>query len=70
MPRSKFWKSENDHTSWTEWNIVMKSRKHIDIDKIQSKGLSLSFVVDRGFAEIQILKKVKLALSLELFGIF
>ena len=28
------------------------------------------FGLGRGFAEVQILKKVKMALSLELFGIF
>ena len=30
----------------------------------------MTFGVGRGFAEVQILKKVKLALSLEPFGIF
>ena len=30
----KFWKSENDPISWTEWNIVMKFWIHIDIDKM------------------------------------
>ena len=32
LPSSKFWKSENGPTSWTEWNIVMKFCIHIDID--------------------------------------
>ena len=33
-PSSKFWKSENDPISWTEWNIVMKFCIHIGIDKM------------------------------------
>ena len=32
LPSSKFWKSENDPISWTEWNIVMKFCIHIYID--------------------------------------
>ena len=32
LPSSKFWKSENGHISWTEWNIVMKFCIHIGID--------------------------------------
>ena len=31
LPSSKFWKSENGHIFWTEWNIVMKFCIHIDI---------------------------------------
>ena len=30
----------------------------------------MTFGIGRGFAEVQILKKVKLALSLEAFGLF
>ena len=33
LPSSKFWKSENDPISWTEWNIAMKFCIHIGIDK-------------------------------------
>ena len=37
---SKFWKSVNGAISWTEWNIVMKFCKHIDIDKMYPMRLS------------------------------
>ena len=30
----QFLKSENGPIYWTEWNIVMKFCRHIDIDKI------------------------------------
>ena len=38
LPSSKFWKSDNG--AWTEWNIVMKFCKHIDIDKMYPMRLS------------------------------
>ena len=34
LSSSKFWKSDNDAISWTEWNIVMKFCIDIDIDKM------------------------------------
>ena len=34
LPSSKFWKSENDPISSTEWNIVMKFCIHIGIDNM------------------------------------
>ena len=40
LPSSKFWKSDNDAISWTEWNIVMKFCVHIDIDKMYSIRMS------------------------------
>ena len=40
LPSSKFWKSDNDAISWTEWNIVMKFCIHIDIDKMYPMILS------------------------------
>ena len=40
LPSSKFWKSDNDTISWTEWNIVMKFCIHIDIDKMYPMRLS------------------------------
>ena len=40
LPSSKFWKSDNGATSWTEWNIVMKFCIHIDIDKMYPMRLS------------------------------
>ena len=43
---------------------------HIDIDKMQPMSYQMTFGIGRGFAEVQILKKVKLALSHDLFGIF
>ena len=32
LPSSKFWKSENGHIPWTEWNIMMEFCIHTDID--------------------------------------
>ena len=40
LPSSKFWKGDNGAISWTEWNIVMKSCIHIDIDKMYPMRLS------------------------------
>ena len=34
LPSTKFWKSENGLTSWTEWNILMDFCVNIDIIKI------------------------------------
>ena len=82
LPSSKFWKSDNGAISWSEWNIVMKFCRHIDIDKIYRMRLSndiwdwlsfcrgsnsekvkkyckMTFIIGRGIAERQILKKWK-----------
>ena len=34
LPSAKFWKSENDLISWTEWNILIDFCINIDIVKI------------------------------------
>ena len=34
LPRFKFWKSENNPISWTEWNILINFCVNIDIKKI------------------------------------
>ena len=89
---SKFWKSDNDAISWTEWNIVLKFCIHIEIDKMYLMRLSndiwgwLSFcrgsnskksesiakwIYHRSrLCRAPISEKVKIALSLELSGIF
>ena len=56
---SKLWKSDNGAISWTELNIVMKFCIHIDIDKMYPMRLS-NDIWDWVFAEVQILKKVRL----------
>ena len=92
LSSSRFWKSDNGAISWTELNIVMKFCIHIDIDKMYPMRLSNDIWDWLVFAEVQILKKVrllqndiyhrsrlcrapnsekvKMALSLELSGIF
>ena len=34
LPSAKFWKCENGHISWAEWNILINFCINIDIDKI------------------------------------
>ena len=46
---------------------MTKFSMHIDIDKMYSKNYQMTFVIDRGFAEVQ---SQKIAPSLEPFGIF
>ena len=54
-------KSENSHISWTEWNIVMKFCIHIGIlTRCSPWDCQMTFGIGRGFAEIQILKKLKI----------
>ena len=61
LPSSKFWKSENGPISWTEWNIVMKFCIHIGIlTRCSPWDCQMTFGIGRGFAEVQILKKVKI----------
>ena len=71
LPSSKFWKSENGPISWTEWNVVMKFCIHIGIlTRCSPWDCQMIFGIARGFAEVQNLEKVKLALFLGPFGIF
>ena len=60
LPSSKFWKSDNGAISWTEWNIVMKFCIHIHIDKMYPMRLSNDIWDWLSFAEVRILKKVRL----------
>ena len=61
LPSSKFWKSENGPISWTEWNTVMKFCIHIGIlTRCSPWNCQTTFGIGRGFAEVQILKKVKI----------
>ena len=53
VPSSKFWKSEYGRTELT---IVMKLCIHIDIDKSSPRDCQMSFGIDWGVAEVQILK--------------
>ena len=53
-------KSDNGAISWTERNIVMKFCIHIDIDKMYPIRLSNEIWDWLSFAEVQILKKVRL----------
>ena len=59
LPSSKFWKSENGSISWTESNIVMKFCIHIGIlTNCSPWDCQMTFGIGRGFAEVQILKKM------------
>ena len=61
LPRSKYWKSENGPISWTDWNIVMKFCIYIGIlTRYSPWDCQMTFGIGRGFAEVQILKKVKI----------
>ena len=61
LPSSKFWKSENGPISWTEWNIVMKFCIHIGIlTRCSPWNCQMTFGIGRGFAEVQILKNMKI----------
>ena len=61
LPSSKFWKSENGHVSWTEWDIVMKFCIHIGIvTRCSPWDCQMTFGIGWGFAEVQILKEVKI----------
>ena len=61
LPSAKFWRSENGPISWSEWNIVMKFCIHIGIlTRCSQWDCQITFGIGRGFAEIQILKKVKI----------
>ena len=61
LPSSKFWKSENGPISWTEWNIVMTFCIHIGIlTRCSPWDCQMTFGIGRGFAEVQILKTVKI----------
>ena len=68
LPSSKFWKSDNDVISWTEWNIVMKLCIHIDIDKMYPMRLSndiwdwLSFCRDSNSERSETIAKWHLSL--------
>ena len=70
LPSSKFWKSENGPISRTLKNIVIKFAYTLILPRCSQWDCQMIFGIGRGFAEVQILKKVKLALSLEPFGIF
>ena len=70
LPSSKFWKSENGPIPSTVKNIVMKFAYTLILTRCSQWDCQMIFGIGRGFAEIPILKKVKLALSLEPFGIF
>ena len=61
---------KNVDNSLTLWNILIKFCIRIDIDDINPRDGEMTFIIGRGFAERQILKKMKIALSLELSGIF
>ena len=61
LSSSKFWKSENGPISWTEWNIVMKFCIHTGIlTRYSPYDCQMTFGIGRSFAEVQILKKVKI----------
>ena len=61
LPSSKFWKSEIGLISWTDRNIVMKFCLHIGILTWCSPwDCQMTFGIGQGFAEVQILKKVKI----------
>ena len=66
LPSARFWKSENSLISWTEWNIVIDFCVNIDIlSKSSQRDCEMSFFIGLSFAELQILKKWKMALSFE-----
>ena len=61
LPSTKFQKSENGPISWTEWNIVTKFCIHIGIlTRCSPWGCQMTIGISRGFAEVQILKKLKI----------
>ena len=70
LSSSKFWKSENGPTSWTEWNMVMKFCIHIGtciLTRCSPWDCQMTNGIGQGFAEVQILNKVK---TLKRVGIF
>ena len=66
LPSSKFWKSENGPTSWTEWNILINFCVTIDI----YKRLRTDIFHRSRLCRAPNSNKVIMALSLELSGIF
>ena len=64
--RSRFYRDPNSEKvtmalSWTEWNSVIKFCLHIDIlTRCSPWDCQMTFWIGRGFAEAQILKKVKI----------
>ena len=70
LPSSKFWKVKMV-LSLELWRILWRNFAYTLILTTCSQwDCQMTFGIGRGFAEVQILIKVKLALSLEPFGIF